>query len=179
MIRHLVGALQHADILVGVVAAHRAHDRRNHRGEVNRLAVRAGSLHSGAAAKDQAVRPAPTSSHDAVRAAVLLRNGCVSLRQRNRARGTNRRLVFGLRNFHGGRFSSRLHLGLNGGPHGGVLVRLGSLSFSPIRRGLRRLHLGALIRRGDLSIGIHSRYCTHSRLLQAHDNPPHARVPHR
>ena len=163
VVRHLVGALQHADILVGVVAAHRAHDRRNHGREVNRFTVRVGGLHGGAAAKDQAVRPASTGGHDAVRAAVLLRDGCIRLGQGNRAGGANRRLVLG--------FRSRMRCG--------VLVSRGSLSFGPIRRGLGGLRLGSLVRRGGLSVGVHGRFCTHSRLLRAHDNQPRARVPHR
>ena len=69
-VRHLVGALQHLDVFVRVVAAHGTHDRRNHRGETDSAAVRIGRLYLAAAATEyQAVRHTSASSHDAVRAA--------------------------------------------------------------------------------------------------------------
>ena len=69
-VRHLVGTLQHLNVLIRVVAAHGTHDRRNHRGETDGTAVRIGRLHLAAAAtEDQAVRHTSASSHDAVRAA--------------------------------------------------------------------------------------------------------------
>ena len=129
-VRHLVGTLQHLNVLIRVVAAHGTHDRRNHRGETDGAAVRIGRLHRAAAAtEDEAVRHTSASSHDAVRAAFLLCVRRISFRQRNRASGPNR--------------------GLLGGP-----CRV-------------------------LSVGVHGRFCTHSRLLRTQDNQPHTQVPHR
>ena len=95
-VRHLVGALQHLDVLIRVVAAYGTHDRRNHRGETDGTAVRIGRLHLAAAAtKNEAVRHTPASSHDTVRAALPLRIRRISFRQRNRASGPNRGLLGG------------------------------------------------------------------------------------
>ena len=128
-VRHLVGALQHLNVFVRVVAAHGTHDRRNHRGETDGTAVRVGGFHRAAAAtKNEAVRHTPASSHNTVRAALPLRIRRISFRQRNRASGPNRRLL--------------------GGPC------------------------------GILSVSVHGRFCTHSRLLRAQDNQPHTQVPH-
>ena len=129
-VRHLVGALQHLDVFIRVVAAHGTYDRRDHRGETDGAAVRVGGFHLAAAAtEDEAVRHTSASSHDAVRAAFLLCVRRISFRQRNRASGPNR--------------------GLLGGP-----CRV-------------------------LSVGVHGRFCTHSRLLRTQDNQPHTQVPHR
>ena len=95
-VRHFVGALQHLDVLIRVVAAYGTHDRRNHRGETDGTAVRIGRLHLAAAAtEDEAVRHTSASSHDAVRAAFLLCVRRISFRQRNRASGPNRGLLGG------------------------------------------------------------------------------------